>query len=278
MSNSSRIWLILALSSVALIAGAHWLFGREGVFWAFSFVGLVNGLLYAFSTRYLCYLFQSLPLEGRDPWGFLIQVSHLSRMAGIPAPKIHFTELPIPTAFAVGQNVHRSVIVVSRMLLDKLSPTELAALAAQQMASIKRHDAMAFALTCTVASLILQLGLWLDRLWTLGIYKNQKHRRLFFGWIMDALSSLFLFLAIGHRGYFDNDQMASRWLGAPGSLAQVLWKLNSYAETSDFKPLPATRPMFVVDPQANSPARGWFRGRHPSVRSRLKRLVGYYPV
>ncbi|WP_408958303.1 M48 family metallopeptidase [Natrinema sp. 74] len=121
-------------------------------------IALVTGVLsYRFGTRQLLSRLEAVELPQSHAPGFYRRLDALESQMGVDTPTVLIARLPMPNAFALG-SAHNGVIVLDRSLFRLLSPDELEALVAHELAHLERHDAfvqtLAYSGFRTVAGLV----------------------------------------------------------------------------------------------------------------------------
>ena len=84
------------------------------------------------------------------------RLRRLATLAGMPAPRLGFVDSPMPNAFAIGyalteRGVSRSVVVVTRRLMELLEPEELDGVLAHELAHLRNRDALVLSLSSALA-------------------------------------------------------------------------------------------------------------------------------
>jgi heat shock protein HtpX len=100
-------------------------------------------------------------------------VGRLAQLTGIPMPKVAVIHSPVPNALATGRNPKNSVIAVTTGILSQLEPKELEAVLAHELSHVIHRDVKVMAMAgffATVASLIVQSGLWFGMFGGFGGY------------------------------------------------------------------------------------------------------------
>lgn len=73
-------------------------------------------------------------------------VRDMAYLAGIPAPRVGVSELPIPNAFAYGRSLKGGWVCVTRPLLGRLSDGELRAVIGHEIMHLRNRDVLAMSL------------------------------------------------------------------------------------------------------------------------------------
>lgn len=121
-------------------------------------IALLTGLLsYRFGTRQLLSSLEAVELPRSHAPGFYRRLDGLESRMGVESPTVLIARLPMPNAFALG-SARNGVVVLDRSLFRLLSPDELEALVAHELAHLERHDAfvqtLAYSGFRTVAGLV----------------------------------------------------------------------------------------------------------------------------
>ncbi|HEX4923375.1 MAG TPA: M48 family metalloprotease [Bdellovibrionales bacterium] len=269
MSNLARVWFLLTLSSFAILIAGFYLGERQGLLIAFGIVLVLNTGVYFLADLRVRNLFNGRPMLGQDPWGLGEMVEELAAKTRIPRPEVVVVPLKVPTALSTGRHWHHSTIFLSEGLLAQLTPQELKAVLAHEISKIKRLDTFAQSVSSTFAGGLLWLARRLDRLM---FRRRAKFERMF-----EPVALLPVHLSIPRSSYYAADELASHLIGGPQLLAQVLWKLHSFAGTQPLEIPTSTAHLFIVDPLTSSPFHRYFQ-KHPPIERRIEKLVGYFPV
>ncbi len=81
-------------------------------------------------------------------------VERLATNAGIPMPRVAVMPSPVPNAFATGRSPKHAVVAVTDSIHKLLSPRELEAVLAHELAHVKNRDI----LTMTIASFVAMIA------------------------------------------------------------------------------------------------------------------------
>jgi heat shock protein HtpX len=269
MANLTRVWMLLTLFSFLVLVIGFGLGERQGLLFAFGLVLLLNTAAYFLADFRVRKLFNARPLQGQDPWGLNSSLAELAQQTRIPIPELMVVDLSVPTAFSTGRQWKHATIFLSEGLLKTLDRTELKAVLAHEISKIKRLDTFAQSVSSSLAGGLLWGARRIDR----SLFRANPKVEKFF----EPVALLPVHLSVGKSNYFAADELASHLIGNPQSLAQVLWKLHSYAGTQPIEIPRSTAHLFIVDPLTSSPLHRYFQ-KHPSVEKRIERLVGYFPI
>ncbi len=107
-------------------------------------------------------------------------VGRLAQLTGIPMPKVAVIHSQVPNALATGRNPKNSVIAVTTGIIAQLEPKELEAVLAHELSHVIHRDVKVMAMAgffATVASLIVQSGLWFGMFGGFGGYGGGGYGR-----------------------------------------------------------------------------------------------------
>lgn len=216
------LFTLLTLYGVVLLAADFAMF-RAGMPLAWA-IALANGLflLKFFFAPKLIELFLGidwdddrtlLPARNRE---FL---ETLCREQGIPVPRVGMVWSAAPNAFTFGRFRSDARVVVSKGLLDSLTPEEVNAVIAHELGHIKHWDF----LVITIASLAPLFLYWLHTL-----IRVVSDRDGIASWLSYAAYWLgeFLVLGLSRTREFYADDFAARACGNPNDLSSALVKIS----------------------------------------------------
>lgn len=270
MKNYIKVGFIALVFVFTLTYFGQWLGGRQGgLFGLITALGLIY-IIYVVGSQLALGFFKSQEIEGQDPYGLGEIVTKISAKARLPVPKIYLINNNFPTAFASGMTPNNSAVYITSGLTKVLTPAELEAVLAQQIANIKHSNILPAMVGAVLATAFLSLT-----------DNNTNYGSSTTGKIIFSLFAPFALLAvrlhIGRGSFSENDLQASQWIGSPIHLAEALIKLDSYAKTQPPEIPYSMSHLFIVNPLTS---KGWGRyfTVHPPVNKRVKKLVGYYPI
>jgi len=269
MANLTRVWMLLTIFSFSVLVMGFWLGERQGLLLAFALVLLLNTAVYFLADFRVRNLFEARPLQGQDPWGLNIALEELAKQTRIPKPELMVVTLSVPTAFSTGRHWNHATIFLSEGLLTTLDRHELKAVLAHEVSKIKRLDTFAQSVSSSLSGSLLWFARSTDRL----IFARNPRVEKFFA----PFALLPVHMSVGKGNYFAADELASHLLGSPQVLANVLWKLHSYAGTQPLEIPRSTAHLFIVDPLTSSQFHRYFQ-KHPPIERRIEKLVGYFPI
>jgi heat shock protein HtpX len=270
---SMKVWVFLGIVALAHVFVGYRIGGRTGLWVGFAIAAVLITLVYFYAEPPLLEKFRAEKLGGQDAWNLRELADRYARLAGVPPPDLFLMENPTAIAFSMGQ---RPLICVSSSLLKKLTTPEIEAVIAHQVCHLQRIETFSFSLASALAHSLVGLSTILDRSWPLNWTSKGMRQRPFLT-LLSPLAGLIIRIAMSDRNYFENDDLAASFIADRKALASALWKIESYCQTQPLDILPCTNHLFIVNPEGLKES-NWFFVTHPKMESRLKRLVGTYPL
>jgi len=179
--------------------------------------------------------------------------------AGLPSPKLYFSESSAPNAFAVGTGPDHAAVVVTTGALRLLDRRELEGVLAHELSHIGNHDIL---LNTVVAS----IGLFLRFL---------GPATFFIGPVLSAM----IRASVSREREFLADADAALLTRFPQGLLRALAKIGSAGS-----PIPGSNPAFshFYFAEATTSAGPWFQtmllATHPPIGERIRRLMEFQGV
>jgi heat shock protein HtpX len=256
-------WIVLA---------ATWL-DRSEWLWLTPFALSINFLLLAYDQVLTFSHLESQPILGQDPWGLLKSIHQLSEQFQVRPPEVHLLDHPSAHIFAYAKTGRKTRLFVTEGLLNLLSPREMHAVLVFQMVAMKSSFTCLNYWLGAAIDILLRIGSGAERAFSIVFGWTPPIK----GWLIGPWMWLLQFFLIGPRDYQYLDTTTAAKLAHPEDLAQALWKMEAYAQTQPWKDSWVFSHMCMVSPLA---ARPLFRllTSQPELKSRIKRLVGRYPL
>lgn len=258
--------------------GGYALGEREGLLIGWILTLGINGYAFWLVEGRLRELFGAQQIEGQDPWGIIPITQRFSKKVRIPVPEVYLIPVETPTAFALGVRRKKGSLILSQGLLDKFSRTEIEAVVAYLVSEIQRRDTLSHGIGSALAEVFLAPALFLDSIIGLSFLKKRKRFQVpVFKSILSPLALLFVSCSTSKNSYFTNDSLAARLVENPETVAQVLWKLRSYASTQPFRAPLSAGHLFIVSPLTLKGFNRYLQIQ-PPVELRIQKLVGRFPL
>ncbi|MFP3958859.1 MAG: M48 family metalloprotease [Spirochaetaceae bacterium] len=208
----------------------------------------------------------ALPLSRNQAPGLYRTLTELSRRAGVPrVPEVHLLRARMMNAATLGSREH-PVLVVTPSLLEGLSPRELTAVLAHEIAHLRNNDLISYRLAEAISLITVVISrvgwmlliLYLPVLLTAAV-------RIPLGLILLLLGapliSVGLQMTLSRSREFAADLGAVELTGDPAALARALQKIDRIGRSAlhQVLPVPSRRESSV------------FRS-HPAIEERVRRL------
>lgn len=268
-NTNTKVWIFILSTSLALLILGYQIGERLGLIIGFLLALLLNFIVFYYGENRVLSKLRAQRLKGQDAWGVLDMVERMSHQLGMPAPAVFMTPHKSANAFCVGHSWKNGSLGFTLGLLQKLNSKELEAVVAHQLCHIRRLDTFAFSVSSTLANSVVGLGQFLDSF--------LPYRLQFFMPLLSPFGWLIIKVVVGEKSFFENDLMASELLNNRHPLGEVLWRLEGLAQTQPLEIPACTSHLFIVNPEGFR-QRNLFLKSHPSIETRLQKLMGYYPI
>jgi len=212
------------------------------------------------------------------------RIDALAARMDLPRPELYVIDARAPNAFAVGGGSDGGALVIDRSLFRLLSPREIEAILAHELAHLEGNDGFAIAMAdgvgrslvgiATVAALpaLLALsGLAAAAAWIRGRPGDRSgpfarlHRALAGGLFAGFVLATLVSRSRSRKREFAADDRAAEVTGDPVALARALRRIERAAEPSwPFAPLSTQK-------RTEDAAERWL-STHPSTDERVERL------
>ena len=274
IKNQVKTAVLLALLT-ALLLWIGSFFGKTGFYFALVFVGIMNFGSYWFSDRIVLWMYRAKEAkQGEQPKLYKI-VREVSKLSGLPMPKVYVIPTNSPNAFATGRNPQHAAVAATEGILKLLNEEELKGVIAHEFAHIKNRDILISTVAGTIAGVISYIANMF--MWSAMFGGRDDDSRgnaigLIALAIITPLIATIIQLAISRSREYFADETGAKTVKNGNALADALEKIE---KNSNINPMrfgnTATAHLFISNP---------FRGQsmlrlfmtHPSTQERAKRL------
>ena len=257
--NIGKAWLLVVVIG-GLFAGVGWLLAELRGATLFAFCSLLAAsAVYAVGDRALLGMLGARPFALAEDPLLRSTVDRLSAQLGVLPAKLHLMDDGFPRACVVGRGPRSATVAVSTGLLSALTPGELEAVLAHELAHVRTRDV----LTQTYAAVLAATMLELTRI---GGFLSR-----FLLAVLAPIAAAFTHLLLSPKREHRADALAAQLVDAH-DLADALIRLDRAAELVEFSASPATEPLWTVSPFDQEDKVTRMFTTHPPVGDRVARL------
>jgi heat shock protein HtpX len=257
--NVLKAWGLL-IGTCAVLGGLGWVLGGYRLLSIFVFCGLLlAAALYWYADRAALGLVRARELLVAESPGLHSTVERLAARAGVAKPKLFLIQDGLPRAMAAGRGPRGSTVAISTGLLSVMSPAELEAVLAHELAHVRHRDVVVQTSVVVIAATLLELsriGGWFSRV------------LLFF---LGPIASAFVHLMLSPNREYLADRAAAWICDSPHPMADALVGLEQASELVAFSGSPATEPLYTINPFLEEGLAALFV-THPPVGERVRLL------
>jgi heat shock protein HtpX len=208
--------------------------------------------------------------------GLHAMIEKLCIQADLPKPRIAVADTPVPNAFAMGRSKKSAVVCATTGIMNTLTPTELEAVMAHELAHVKNRDVLIMTMAsffASLASMIAQFAFFFggsDDDTPAGLV-------IFLVSMLVYVVSFFLMLALSRYREFTADRGAALITGRPSALASALQRIQTAMQETPQRDLRAAEGMnafFIIPASAKNSIKTIFM-THPPTEKRIERLMEY---
>ena len=189
-------------------------------------------------------------------------VARVAGHADLPPPRVAIIESEAANALSVGRTPERAVVAVTTGLLRRLTPAELEAVVAHELAHVANRDGLVMTLVSVPA--LAGSAMWASDDWRVKIF--------FVFYLPVWLVGLLLMWAISRYREYVADRTAALITGAPEQLMSALAEIGGKEPHGDLRGGVAIQALCIVPTKTT----GWRRlevlADHPPLEKRLERL------
>ena len=266
---------VLMAGMTALFLGAGYLIGGGfGTLIALAIALGMNAFAWWNSDQMVLRMHNARPVDANTAPELQEMLVRLARNADMPVPKIYIIDEDQPNAFATGRNPDNAAVAATTGLLSRLSPEEVAAVMAHELAHIKNYDTLIMTITATFAGAISMLA---NFALLFGRGRNQGAGGaigMILMMILAPLAAAVVQMAISRSREYEADRIGGEIVGNPIWLADALRKIQGFASRIDNDAAernPQTAHMFIINP-LHAFKRDKLFSTHPATENRIAEL------
>jgi heat shock protein HtpX len=278
MGNMLRTTLLLAALTGLMVGIGQMLGGSQGAVMALVLAGVMNFGSYWFSDKIVIRMYGGQEVREQDDPELYGIVKKLALQMGIPMPRLFLIPTESPNAFATGRNPQHAAVAVTAGIRRLITPRELSAVIAHELAHVTNRDILISSIAATLAGAIMMLARMAQ--WAMVFGGDRRDDRegggggalgLLVTMILAPLAAMLIQMAISRSREFQADETGARLVRDPDALGSALQKIAAYSERIPLDASPQTAHMFIVNPLRGSMLRNLF-STHPPLEQRLERL------
>jgi heat shock protein HtpX len=185
---------------------------------------------YFFSDRLVLMSTGARIIEDDEEPGLHRVIEGLCQEAGIPKPRIAIMQSPMPNAFATGRSPNHAVVAVTDSIMKLLTPEELKAVLAHELAHVKNRDI----LTMTFASFVAMIAsMIMNNFLFASLFNREQGGAWIIAGIVAAIVwviSTILMMALSRYREYAADRGAAFLTNNPDALISALQKISGKME------------------------------------------------
>lgn len=267
--------LMIALTLLMLLVGRS--FGPGGMTIALIFALVMNVGMYWFSDKVVLAMYKAQPLTREAAPEVYRALDDLTRQANLPMPRVYLIDEWTPNAFATGRNPSHAVVAVTSGISQLLSYEEMKGVLAHELAHIRNRDMLIQTIASVAAGVITYLATMAKWAAIFGGFGGRDSDRgnniigLLATAILAPIAAMVIQMAISRSREYAADKAGAQFAGNSFGLASALEKLEQAANHAPMNAIPATAPLFIVNPLRGRSIYNLF-STHPPIQERIRRL------
>jgi heat shock protein HtpX len=275
--NAVKTALLLGLLSGLFLVVGEALGGRQGLYYALIFAGIMNFAGYFFSDKIALSMYRAQPVsETENPEAYQRVepiVRNLCHRMGLPMPKLYLIPEDSPNAFATGRSPSHASVAFTTGILRLMNDNEIEGVVAHELGHVLHRDILISSVAAMVAAAITMLARM--AFWFGPRGESDDDRGGMWGgllmMILAPIAAMLIQMAISRSREFDADAASAKYVGSPYPLVNALQKLDTWSKRIPMDASPATAHMFIIKPFTGESVMRLF-STHPSTEERIARL------
>ncbi|QND51060.1 zinc metalloprotease HtpX [Phyllobacterium sp. 628] len=273
--NVMRTGMLLAFMTALFMGVGFLIGGTGGMLIALVVATGMNLFSYWNSDKMVLRMYNAVDVDQKNAPEYYGIVKDLAARAGLPMPRVYLIENDQPNAFATGRNPQNAAVAASTGLLRALTPQEVAAVMAHELAHVEHRDTLTMTITATLAGAISMLG---NFAMFFGGNRNNNNPLGFIGilvaMIVAPFAAMLVQMAISRTREYSADRRGAEICGNPLWLASALNKIARGAKqivNEEAERNPASASLFIINPLSGKGTDSLF-STHPSTENRIAAL------
>jgi heat shock protein HtpX len=251
---------LLAAILAALASGLGWLLAdaRGAALFAVSSLLCSVGAVWI-GDRALLGMLGARPFALAEDPLLRSTVDRIAAQVGVASPKLYLLDDGFPRAFVVGRGPRSASLALSRGLLAGVTPPELEAVIAHELAHVRSRDVLIQTLAVLLASTLMEtsrIGGWFSR----GLL-----------YVLAPVAAAFVHLLLSPRRELAADAAAA-YIAGWENIADALLRLDRAGDLVQFRASPTSEPLYTVSPFDTEDRLTRMFVTHPPLQRRLDAL------
>lgn len=274
--NAVKTALLLGLLSGLFLFVGESLGGRQGLYYALIFAGVMNFAGYFFSDKIALAMYRAQPVsETENPEAYRRVepiVRNLCHRMGLPMPKLWLIPEDSPNAFATGRNPSHASVAFTAGILRLMNDNEIEGVVAHELGHVLHRDILISSVAAMVAAAITMLARM--AFWFGPRDRDNEGGGMWGGLLMMILApiaAMLIQMSISRSREYSADAASAKYVGSPYPLINGLEKLDTWSKRIPMDASPATAHMFIIKPFTGEAMMRLF-STHPSTEDRIARL------
>jgi heat shock protein HtpX len=286
--NTIKTMLLMMFMGMLLLTVGALVGGIDGLIIALIFAIGFNFFSFWFSDRLALAMTKARKSTPHEQPTLHAIVDKQVAMVGMAKPTVYIIENTSPNAFATGRSPQKASIAVTTGIIKLLTPQELGAVIAHELAHVGNRDTLIMTMVATVASAIGIIA-WMAKFSLIfggfgggrrgGSTSTFGIVGLIILAIVIPLLATIVRMAISRTREFQADATGAKTCGDPHTLANALEKLDRGSKQVPMESNQAISHMFIVEPLQGQ-SLSFMNGRtmmklfstHPPTSERVNRL------
>ncbi len=280
MANGLKTAALLGLLTGLVLLVGDYLGGRNGLYYALIFAGVMNFISYFFSDKIALMSSGARPVKREELPRVYEVLERLTQKVGLPMPRVYVIPTDSPNAFATGRNPSHAAVAVTQGILGLLSDEELEGVLAHELGHVRNRDILTSSIAATLAgaiTVLARMAYWGALFGGMGGDRDDRNRGGGLGGlfmlILAPIAAMLIQLAVSRSREYEADHTGAEFTGNPYALASALQKLDAYSKRLPMAASPATAHLYIVQPLLGMDFASLF-STPPPIAKRIERLTG----
>ncbi|MBI3274071.1 MAG: M48 family metalloprotease, partial [Candidatus Colwellbacteria bacterium] len=162
-ANKAKSNLIIFLFIAFITVSAYFIgytlgYGLDFVGIALIISGIMSFASYYYSDQIILTLSSARPAKRSEFFDYYTVTENLSKVAGIPMPRLYIIEDTAMNAFATGRDPKHAVVVATTGILDKLNRSELEGVIGHELSHVRNYDIRLMGIVTVLIGIITLLA------------------------------------------------------------------------------------------------------------------------